>query len=148
MSRITNFTPPVPGPGGASSVDQAGEGFNDLDIDSFLSLLIAEMQNQDPMNPMDNAAMIEQVGQIRSIGATNQLTESLSALSANQQLVTASNLIGRQVKGISDNGEITGVVDKISVNIDENDRNSRTVKVHVGDRTMDIDNIRQINQQS
>ncbi len=129
MSRISQPTSPVIGNSAPSSTGQAGEGVNDLDINSFLSLLIAEMQNQDPMNPMDNAAMIEQIGQIRSIGATSQLTESLNSLTTNQQLVT-------------------GVVDRISVNVDKNDPNSRTVKVHVGDRTIDIENIRQITNQT
>ena len=149
MSRISQPTSPVIGSSGApSSTGQAGEGVNDLDINSFLSLLIAEMQNQDPMNPMDNAAMIEQIGQIRSIGATSQLTESLNSLTTNQQLVTASSLIGQEITGASDAGDITGVVDRISVNVDKNDPNSRTVKVHVGDRTIDIENIRQITNQT
>lgn len=148
MSRISQPTSPVVGNTPPNSSGQAGEGVNDLDINSFLSLLIAEMQNQDPMNPMDNAAMIEQIGQIRSIGATSQLTESLNSLTTNQQLVTASSLIGQEISGISDTGEIKGVVDRISVNVDKNDPNSRTVKVHVGDRTIDIENIRQIATQT
>lgn len=131
-----------------SSSDQVGEGLKDVEVDQFLELLIAEMQNQDPMNPMDNAQMIEQIGQIRSISATSALTDTLSALSSNQQLVTASGLIGREVTGLSDAGEVTGLVDRVTVEVDENDQNSRTVKVHVGERTMDIDNIRQINQLS
>lgn len=132
----------------SSSSGQVGEGLKDVDVDQFLELLIAEMQNQDPMNPMDNAQMIEQIGQIRSISATSALTDTLSALSSNQQLVTASGLIGREVTGLSDVGEVTGLVDRVTVEVDENDQNSRTVKVHVGERTMDIDNIRQINQLS
>lgn len=127
---------------------QAGEGLKDLDIESFLKLLISEMQNQDPLNPMDNSQMIEQIAQIRSIGATTQLSDSLTSLTTNQQLVTASGLIGKTVTGLAGSGDVTGIVDRVTVEVDNNDKNSRTVKVHVGDQTMDIDNIRQINTTS
>jgi flagellar basal-body rod modification protein FlgD len=120
-------------------------GLTDLDMDGFLRLLISEMQNQDPMNPMDNAQMIEQISQIRSVGATTELSNTLGQLNTNQQLVTASGLIGKSITGLSDTGEVDGIVEKVTVQVDENDQNSRTVKVHVGDRTIDIDNIRQIN---
>lgn len=127
---------------------KVGKGMEDVDMDSFMKLLIAEMQHQDPMNPMDNSQMIQQISQIREIGATNQLTASLSSLSANQQMVTASGLIGREITGLSESGDVTGVVDRVSVEVAEDDKNSRTVKVHVGDRTIGIDNIRQINTAS
>lgn len=120
-------------------------GLSDLDMDGFLRLLISEMQNQDPMNPMDNSQMIEQISQIRSVTATTELSDTLSQLSSNQQLVTASGLIGKSINGLSDTGEVSGTVDRVTVQVDENDQNSRTVKVHVGERTIDIENIRQIN---
>ena len=128
----------------AASGSSSG-GLSDLDMDGFLRLLISEMQNQDPMNPMDNAQMIEQISQIRSVTATTELSDTLSQLSSNQQLVTASGLIGKNISGLSDSGEVTGVVDRVTVQVDENDQNTRSVKVHVGDRTMNIENIRQIN---
>lgn len=145
MSRIDTGTTTTLGTSAANSAGQVGDGLNDLNIDQFLGLLIAEMQNQDPMNPMDNAQMIEQIGQIREIGATNDLTNSLTSLVTNQQLVTASGLIGKEITGVGQSGDVTGLVDRVTVEVDENDRNSRTVKVHVGDQTIDIDNIRQIN---
>jgi flagellar basal-body rod modification protein FlgD len=150
MTRINATPPPAINAttGQPTPPDQAGQGLEDVNIDQFLELLLAEMQNQDPMNPMDNAQMIEQIGQIREISATSSLTDTLSMLASNQQLVTASGLIGREITGLSDAGDISGIVDRVTVEIDENDQNSRTVKVHVGERTIDIDNIRQINQQS
>jgi flagellar basal-body rod modification protein FlgD len=129
----------------ASSTSQSSGGLSDLDMDGFLQLLISEMQNQDPMNPMDNSQMIEQIAQIRSVTATTELSDTLGQLSSNQQLVTASGLIGKTINGLSDTGDVTGVVDRVTVQVDENNQNSRTVKVHVGERTIDIDNIRQIN---
>ena len=122
----------------------ANDAYNDLDIDSFLKLLISELQNQDPLDPMDNSEMVQQIGQIREIGATDQLTKTLGSLSDSQELVTASSLIGQTVNGLSDEGTaIDGLVDRITVETDPENA-TRSVKVHVGDQTMDIKNIREI----
>lgn len=122
----------------------ANDAYNDLDIDAFLKLLISELQNQDPLNPMDNAQMVQQIGHIREIGATDQLTETLSNLSSSQELVTASGLIGRTINGLADDlSSVDGVVDRVTVETsDENQE--RSIKVHVGEKTMDIKNIRTI----
>ncbi|MDG2221657.1 MAG: flagellar hook capping FlgD N-terminal domain-containing protein [Rubripirellula sp.] len=134
-----------------SATEQAGklssgtnDAYNDLQIDDFLKLLVSELQNQDPLNPMDNAQMVQQIGHIREIGATDQLTETLSNLSASQELVTASSLIGQTINGLGDDlSNVDGVVDRVTVETtDENQQ--RSVKVHVGEKTMDIKNIRTI----
>ena len=61
----------------------------------------------------------------------------------------ASSLIGKTVSALDDKAkEITGVVDKVSVETDAKDKTKRTVKVHIGDSTVDINNIREIDQQT
>ena len=128
----------------AGQTGRSSDSYNDLDIDSFLKLLISELQNQDPLDPMDNSEMVQQIGQIREIGATDQLTQTLSNLSASQELVTASSLIGQSVNGLADDGTaVDGVVDRITVDTNE-ENDSRTVKVHIGEKTMNIRNIREI----
>ncbi|MCX7250458.1 MAG: flagellar hook assembly protein FlgD [Burkholderiales bacterium] len=67
---------------------------------SFMKLLVAQMQNQDPMNPMDNAQMTSQMAQLNMVSGINQLNSTLSsALSGFQatQTMQASSLIGREV---------------------------------------------------
>lgn len=119
-------------------------GFNDISSGQFMELLISELQNQDPLNPMDNSQMVQQISQIRSIGATDSLTSSLSTLRESQELVTASAMIGQKIEGLADDATaVDGVVDRVSV--ETNSENStRKVKVHVGNKTMDIKNIRNI----
>jgi flagellar basal-body rod modification protein FlgD len=125
----------------------AGNDLRNVDLNQFLTLLVTEMQNQDPMNPMDNAQMLTQISQIREIGSTNQLTETLTSFATGQQMTMASGLIGKTVSALDDNAkEITGVVDKVSVVTDAKDKTKRTVKVHIGDSTVDMNNIREINQ--
>ncbi|MEM6979465.1 MAG: flagellar hook capping FlgD N-terminal domain-containing protein [Planctomycetota bacterium] len=124
--------------------DGTNDGYNSLDTNDFLRLMINELQNQDPLDPVDNAAMIQQLGQIREIGASDQLTATLTELSNSQQLVTASGLIGRTVNGLDDSGSnLTGVVDKITVTTNE-ENDTRSVKVHIGSETMNVENIREI----
>lgn len=128
----------------AGQAGSSRNAYSDIDLDQFLALMIAEMQNQDPLNPMDNSQMVQQMSQIREIGATDQLTATLSNLSSSQELVAASGLIGQAVTGLADDGSsVDGIVDRITVETNpEND--ARSVKVHVGDQTMNIRNIREI----
>jgi len=128
----------------AAQVGGTNSGYNALDVDNFLTLLISELQNQDPLDPMDNSEMIQQIGLIREIGATDDLTSTLSGFADSQELVTASNLIGETVTGLaSDSSEVSGLVDRVTVETDS-ENNSRSVKVHVGDKTIEVKNIREI----
>ena len=67
---------------------------------NFMKLLVAQMQNQDPLAPMDNAQMTSQLAQLNTVSGINQLNSTLaSALSSLQatQTMQASSLIGREV---------------------------------------------------
>ena len=122
-----------------------GNSINDLDQDQFLELIITELQNQDPLSPTDNAALLEQVGQLRSLAANDQLMDTLDSFGVTQELTTASNLIGKKVDGVDINGRtVQGNVSSVSVQVDQNDRDKREVRVHVGNQIVDIKNIREI----
>jgi flagellar basal-body rod modification protein FlgD len=105
------------------------------------------MQNQDPLNPTSNSEFLQQVSQIREIGATNQLTDSLNELTTGSGLSTASNLIGKEIDAIDTTGEeVTGLVSKVTVEVDSNNRDNRQIRVHVGDQKVDMKNIREIRE--
>ena len=130
---------------GSTNKTSSGNGLADVDLDQFLGLLITELQNQDPLNPMDNAQMLEQIGQIRQIGSTNKLTETLSSLAVGQELSMASSLIGKKITALDNNSkDVKGIVDRVAVQTDAKDKNNRTVQVHIGDSIVDIKNIREI----
>ncbi|MCU0719632.1 MAG: flagellar biosynthesis protein FlgD [Pirellula sp.] len=149
MSRIPSaFTSGASQTTNSAANSVQGDGLNDVDMSQFLNLMITELQNQDPLNPTDNAALLEQIGQLRSIGANDQLVSTLSSFSNTQELTTASSLIGKKVSGLDVKGdEVDGEVSSVSVKIDEKDRNKRTVQVHVGSQIVDMRNVRQINLQ-
>ena len=68
--------------------------------DRFLKLLVAQLNNQDPMNPMDNAQMTSQIAQINTVTGIQQLNETVKGLAgqfAAQQLMQGSAMVGRDV---------------------------------------------------
>jgi flagellar basal-body rod modification protein FlgD len=68
--------------------------------DRFLSLLVAQMKNQDPMNPLDNAQVTSQLAQLSTVQGIENMNSTLQALAASMgvnQMAQAANLIGRAV---------------------------------------------------
>lgn len=68
--------------------------------DRFLSLLVTQLRNQDPLNPMDNAQVTSQIAQLSTVNGINQLNNTLLALSGQMdvsQSMQAANLIGKSV---------------------------------------------------
>ncbi|UGB38766.1 flagellar hook assembly protein FlgD [Frateuria soli] len=66
----------------------------------FLSLLIQQMRNQDPTQPMDSSQMVSQLAQINQVSATQNLQTSFDALAQSMQgnqLLQASSMVGRSV---------------------------------------------------
>jgi flagellar basal-body rod modification protein FlgD len=50
--------------------------------DRFLKLLVTQLQNQDPLNPMDNAQMTSQMAQINTVQGIEKVNESIQAMSS------------------------------------------------------------------
>ena len=68
--------------------------------DRFLKLLVAQLSNQDPLNPMDNAQMTSQMAQISTVSSIEKVNTSLGGLAsqlASLQMLQASTLVGRNV---------------------------------------------------
>ena len=68
--------------------------------DRFLKLLVAQLNNQDPMNPMDNAQMTSQMAQINTVTGIQQLNLTLKSMSdqfAALQVLQGASMVGREV---------------------------------------------------
>lgn len=142
MSRVSNIGVDSPRTSGAESKPETD--FGNVDLDQFLQLMITELQNQDPLNPLDNSQLVQQLGQIREIGATNQLSNTLNTFLDGQTLTTASSMIGKQVVALTDAGEeLQGVVERVSIEPDKNS-DARNLRVFVAGQSLDPRNIRQI----
>ncbi|MFY0517144.1 flagellar hook assembly protein FlgD [Lysinibacillus sp. UGB7] len=76
-------------------------GNSDLGKDAFLQLLITQLANQDPTNPMDDREFIAQMAQFSSLEQMQNMTKGLEALLASQQqtqLMSYSSFVGKEVK--------------------------------------------------
>ncbi|MEC9291476.1 MAG: flagellar hook capping FlgD N-terminal domain-containing protein [Pseudomonadota bacterium] len=72
----------------------------DLNFEDFLSLLVAQLENQDPLNPVENTEFTAQLAQFSQLEQTIQTNENLEALIADReygQQTLAVSYIGRQV---------------------------------------------------
>ncbi|WP_250459708.1 flagellar hook assembly protein FlgD [Microbulbifer litoralis] len=68
--------------------------------DSFMTLLVTQLQNQDPMNPMENAEMTSQLAQINTVTGIEKLNDTLAGINGQldtSQVLQASGLIGQGV---------------------------------------------------
>nr|WP_314899686.1 flagellar hook assembly protein FlgD [uncultured Deefgea sp.] len=68
--------------------------------DTFMKLLVKQLQTQDPMNPMDNAQTTSQMAQINTvtgIGKLNETMNQMQSLYAGTQVMQAAGLIGKEV---------------------------------------------------
>jgi flagellar basal-body rod modification protein FlgD len=68
--------------------------------DRFLKLLVTQMQNQDPLNPMDNAQVTSQMAQLSTVSGIDKLNSTVQALSASMlasQSLSAVSMIGHPV---------------------------------------------------
>jgi len=68
--------------------------------DRFLRLLVTQMKNQDPLNPLDNAQVTSQLAQISTVSGIDKLNATLNSMSSSflaSQSLQASGLIGHAV---------------------------------------------------
>lgn len=84
---------------GTKSTDTAKSGVQNTE-DRFLKLLVTQMKNQDPLNPLDNAQVTSQMAQLSTVSGIEKLNTSLEAMSASfmaNQSLQAATMIGHSV---------------------------------------------------
>ncbi|MGY4285629.1 flagellar biosynthesis regulator FlbT [Bradyrhizobium sp. LM2.7] len=92
---------------------------NSVDYNTFLQLLVAEMKNQDPTNPMDTSQYMSQFAQLSTVEQAMQTNTKLDALLSSQALSQADGLIGRTVSFTDSTGaSFTGKIASVSINSD------------------------------
>ncbi|MEQ1515628.1 MAG: flagellar hook capping FlgD N-terminal domain-containing protein [Usitatibacteraceae bacterium] len=93
MTTINTATSSAITPGSSTTPAIGKDGTEDR----FLKLLVAQMKNQDPLNPLDNAQVTSQMAQINTVQGIAQLNTSMVAMLAQFQGAQAITLPGRQV---------------------------------------------------
>ena len=104
----TPYTPSVSG--SESSTDEKS---TTLQYESFLKLLVAQMKNQDPTEPMDSTQQIAQLATFSQVEQTIKTNKNLESLLQRTSLSEADAVIGRTVT--SEDGKTTGVVKEVKL---------------------------------
>lgn len=94
----------------------AGQGFAALNSDEFIKVMLSELSNQDPFQPQDSAALLEQLSSLRNIESQLQLQEQIESLVLQNSVTAAAGLIGKEVEGLDAAADrVTGVVASVRI---------------------------------
>lgn len=116
-------------------VDKSQTGFNALTSETFLKLLITQLQNQDPTAPVGNEELLQQLSSMRSLQSNIELSDTLKDLNTNQQITSGASFLGTIVTGTtSDQKSVTGVADRVFVD------NGDTI-LGIGDDNVPVKNV-------
>ncbi len=100
MATSVNNSSGVPSFDPLAAASKNTNSLMDETQDRFLELLVTQLQNQDPLNPMDNAEVTSQMAQLSTVNGITQLNNTLLALSGQMdvsQSMQAASLIGKGV---------------------------------------------------
>ena len=130
-----------------SVVDEASTGFNALNAEEFLKLLIVQLQNQDPTEPVSNEALLGQISEMRGLQASIDLEESLDQLTKNQTSAasasfasSAASMIGRYVTATVKN-PLTGEDETVEGEVTRAILKDGKAYVGIGEDEIPIENI-------
>lgn len=103
--------------------------------DQFLQLLVAQLQNQDPLNPVSDKEFISQLSQLSSLQSLQSLDANFAQVLRLQQLTSGTSLVGKSVTYTdADGAERTGTVTAVAVNEGE-------FQLTVGDDTVPLNQV-------
>lgn len=92
---------------GSDLIASSSTGLGESD---FLMLLVTELMNQDPLEPMDDREFIAQMAQIQTMNETADFNENIATL----QMLQSASLVGRGVEAIGPLGErVLGIVTEV-----------------------------------
>jgi flagellar basal-body rod modification protein FlgD len=108
VNGVYNYPTPTSSPSAAT-----GGG---MGKDTFLKLLMAQMSNQNPMEPTDDKEMLAQLAQFSTLEQMTSMASSQQSSAAATQMSQAVNLLGRTVTYLDRDGlNQTGSVDQVSM---------------------------------
>lgn len=83
---------------------------------TFLQLLVAQLKNQNPTNPVSGTQFIAQTEQLAMVQTLNTMSSQQSQTLSTDQTLASTNLIGKQVTALTSTGsKITGTVQSVQV---------------------------------
>jgi flagellar basal-body rod modification protein FlgD len=106
------MTVPATGMSSQATATSSGQlSKTQVDYQSFLKLLVAQMKNQDPTNPMDSTQYMAQLAAFSQVEQQVQMNTKLDQMLQSSTLEQADAIIGRTIT--SADGETTGKVEEV-----------------------------------
>lgn len=117
------------------AADNSASRSASIQQEDFLKVLLAQLQFQDPLEPLDNNEFIAQFAQLTSLEQTQQLNDKLDTVLALQNSGQAIGLIGRLIEAGTDTGSIVGEVTSVAF---QNGAPAMTMRTLTGEFITDI----------
>lgn len=118
MNNIVGITQEI-----SNQVRTQTVGDGTMDKDDFLQLLVMQLQNQDPFEPVDNQQMAAQLAQFTSLETLNNMHETMqNDLLLNQSLNNSfmTSMIGKEIKAYGNGVEFDGSAQELSYFVNGN----------------------------
>ncbi|MBX9581945.1 MAG: flagellar hook capping protein [Gemmataceae bacterium] len=95
----------------------APAGLSAIGTDQFLQLLVAQLQNQDPLSPLDNNQLLSQLATLNTVSGIQQLNANFSEMLRLTQLTQGADLIGKTIRYTPAGGgdPVAGTVNSVQV---------------------------------
>ena len=103
--------------------------------EDFLKVLLAQLQFQDPLEPLDNTEFIAQFAELTNLGQAQESNDKLDTLLSLQNSGQAIDLIGRSVEATTNTGSIIG---EVSTVIFQNGVPSMTIRTDADEVITDV----------
>ena len=100
----------------AAPTSTVNNPFAELSSGEFIKIMLTELTNQDPLEPNESQAILEQLSSLRNIEGQLQLEQKLETLVLGQSVAQAGGMIGKIVSGLdANNDEIEGLVTAVRI---------------------------------
>ncbi|HSW06366.1 flagellar hook assembly protein FlgD [Aquabacterium sp.] len=89
---------------------------NPIGIQDFLQILVAQLNYQDPLKPMDPQQFVSQLAQFTSLQQTQEINDKVASLLSGQGTLHSVGLLGKTVEVASASGNQSGQISVVSFN--------------------------------
>src|SRR5919107_3821949 len=97
----------------ATSTSAFSQATGQIGKDTFLKLLAAQLQHQNPLNPTDDQQFLAQMAQMSEVEQVTNMAQGEQEIARSQQMTEAVSLIGRTVTWLDSNGSQSAVVESV-----------------------------------
>src|SRR5215475_3267963 len=120
---------------GNSTQSSGQNGFAALTSQDFLKMLITELKNQDPTQPVSNSELLQQLSQMQALQSNVELKSTLDDFAKNQQVASGATFLGKLIAGHdSNNNPVSGIADRVFLQ-------DGTLMIGIGSSALSVANV-------